>query len=85
MYSKREKRNDFCLILKIYRMLHGSKYKLLATQHIIIKKKGNELLRKNKFNLIYFSTTAFHVMALGPVWKKKFKVTNHLKSYILNI
>ena len=39
-----------------------------------IKKKGNELLRKNKFDLVYFSTTAFHVMALGPVWKKKFKV-----------
>ncbi|MES2848589.1 MAG: hypothetical protein V4685_06010 [Bacteroidota bacterium] len=39
-----------------------------------IRKKGNELLRKNKFHLVYFSTTAFHVMALGPEWKKKFKV-----------
>ena len=39
-----------------------------------IKKKGNALLRKNKFHLIYFSTTAFHVMALGPEWKRKFKV-----------
>jgi hypothetical protein len=39
-----------------------------------IKKKGNELLRKNKFDLVYFSTTAFHVMALGPGWKKKFNV-----------
>src|SRR5690606_2574433 len=27
-----------------------------------------------KFDLIYFSTTAFHVMALGPGWKRKFKV-----------
>lgn len=39
-----------------------------------IRKKGNELLRKNKFHLVYFSTTAFHVMALGPEWKRKFKV-----------
>lgn len=38
------------------------------------KKKGNELLRSKKFDLVYFSTTAFHVMALGPYWKKKFKV-----------
>ena len=39
-----------------------------------IKKKGNELLKKNKFDLVYFSTTAFHVMALGPGWKRKFNV-----------
>jgi hypothetical protein len=39
-----------------------------------IKKKGNELLQKNKFHLVYFSTTAFHVMALGPYWKRKFGV-----------
>lgn len=39
-----------------------------------IKKKGNELLRKNRFQLVYFSTTAFHVMALGPYWKRKFNV-----------
>lgn len=38
------------------------------------KKKGNELLRKKKYDLIFFSTTAFHVMALGPYWKRKFKV-----------
>src|SRR5450759_5410895 len=29
------------------------------------REKGNELLRANKFDLVYFSTTAFHVMALG--------------------
>ncbi|CAN5350972.1 hypothetical protein BH09BAC2_BH09BAC2_15770 [soil metagenome] len=39
-----------------------------------ICKKGNELLRSGKFDLIYFSTTAFHVMALGPYWKRKFDV-----------
>ena len=38
------------------------------------RKKGDELLRTGKFDLIYFSTTAFHVMALGPRWKKKFGV-----------
>ena len=39
-----------------------------------IRKKGNELLKKYKFDLVYFSTTAFHVMALGPYWKRKFNV-----------
>lgn len=39
-----------------------------------VKHKGNELLKKRKFDLIYFSTTAFHVMALGPGWKRKFNV-----------
>lgn len=39
-----------------------------------IRKKGDELLSTGKFDLVYFSTTAFHVMALGPRWKKKFGV-----------
>ena len=39
-----------------------------------IRRKGNELLKNNHFDLIFFSTTAFHVLALGPLWKKKFKV-----------
>ena len=38
------------------------------------RKKGNELLGSGDFDLIYFSTTAFHVCRLGPYWKKKFKV-----------
>lgn len=37
-------------------------------------RKGNELLRKKKFDLIFFSTTAFNFMALGPYWKKKFGI-----------
>lgn len=41
---------------------------------LFIKKKGDELLLQKKFDLVYFSTTAFHVMALGPRWKKKFGV-----------
>lgn len=39
-----------------------------------MQKRGDELLRNGKFDLIYFSTTAFHVMALGPRWKRKFGV-----------
>jgi hypothetical protein len=39
-----------------------------------IKKKGDALLQAEHFDLIYFSTTAFHVMALGPRWKRKFGV-----------
>jgi len=39
-----------------------------------LKRKGDELLKKRKFDLVYFSTTAFHVMALGPHWKKKFEI-----------
>jgi hypothetical protein len=39
-----------------------------------IRQKGNQLLKKYHFDLVYFSTTAFHVMALGPEWKRKFKV-----------
>ena len=38
------------------------------------RKKGNALLSSGKFDLVFFSTTAFHVMALGPYWKKKYKV-----------
>lgn len=38
------------------------------------RKKGNTLLASGKFDLVFFSTTAFHVMALGPYWKKKYKV-----------
>lgn len=38
------------------------------------RRKGNELLKTGKFDLVFFSTTAFHVMALGPYWKRKFKV-----------
>lgn len=37
-------------------------------------KAGNKLLREQKFDLVYFSTTVFASMPLGPLWKKKFKV-----------
>lgn len=35
---------------------------------------GNKLLREQKFDLVYFSTTMFASMPLGRLWKKKFKV-----------
>ena len=38
------------------------------------KKKVNEMLRKQQFDLIYFSTTQFQICTLGAYWKKKFKI-----------
>ncbi len=40
----------------------------------------NKLLRNNDFDLIFFSTTSFHLFALGPLMKRKYKVP-----YILDI
>ena len=37
-------------------------------------KKGNKLLKSGDFDLIYFSTTAFASMPLGPLWKRKYKI-----------
>jgi hypothetical protein len=34
----------------------------------------NKLLKKDKFDLIFFSTTMFHVGVLGPYWKWRFNV-----------
>ncbi len=36
--------------------------------------KVNKLLKKENFDLIFFSTTMFHVGVLGPYWKWRFKV-----------
>ncbi len=47
---------------------------LSMRSYFFFQKKGDELLSRRKFDLIYFSTTAFHVMALGPRWKRKFGV-----------
>lgn len=35
---------------------------------------GNRLLAREKFDAIYFSTTMFALMALGPGWKRRFGV-----------
>lgn len=38
------------------------------------RKKINEILKNNKFDLIYFSTTQFPVCILGPYWKQRFAI-----------
>jgi hypothetical protein len=35
-----------------------------------LRLKGSALLAARKFDLVYFSTTAFPVHTLGPIWKK---------------
>jgi hypothetical protein len=39
-----------------------------------LARKGNEILRAGDVDLIYFSTTAFASLSLGPYWKRKFGV-----------
>lgn len=34
----------------------------------------NQILKNEKFDLIFFSTTMFHVGALGAYWKRRFKI-----------
>ncbi len=38
------------------------------------RKKVNQLLRQQKYDLIYFSTTQFPVCILGAYWQKKFGI-----------
>ena len=38
------------------------------------RKAVNQLLKKEKFDLIYFSTTQFPVLVLGNYWSRKFKI-----------
>lgn len=38
------------------------------------KQYVNRLLKKEQFDLIYFSTTQYPVCVLGPYWKKKFEI-----------
>ena len=35
---------------------------------------GNRLLARERFDAVYFSTTMFAIMALGPLWKRRFGV-----------
>lgn len=39
-----------------------------------LRAKGKEILAGRKFDLVFFSTTMFPVMSLGPVWRKRFGV-----------
>lgn len=36
--------------------------------------KGDSLLERGQFDLVYFSTTVFEVHVLGPCWKRKYGV-----------
>ncbi len=37
-------------------------------------KWGKQNLKKNSFDLVYFSTTMFTVIVLGRIWKKKYRI-----------
>lgn len=39
-----------------------------------LKRAGEELLRREQFDAVFFSTTVFPTMAFGPKWKKEFGV-----------
>jgi len=39
-----------------------------------LAQEGARLLEHNRFDLIYFSSTAFNTFALGPIWKARFGV-----------
>ena len=41
---------------------------------LFYKQKVNALLRRESYDLIYFSTTQFPLCILGAYWKKKFKI-----------
>lgn len=38
------------------------------------RRSVKRILKDQSFDLVYFSTTVFPVMALGPYWKRKFKI-----------
>lgn len=39
-----------------------------------VQRAGDRLLRRERFDCVYFSTTCFPVMALGPRWRRLFAV-----------
>lgn len=39
-----------------------------------LRRAGGELLRSDKFDLVFFSTTLFPTMAMGPLWRRQFGV-----------
>jgi hypothetical protein len=47
---------------------------LALRSHPYLRARGNELLSSRKFDLIFFSTSLFPVMSLGPVWRKRFGI-----------
>lgn len=47
---------------------------LSLRSYYYFRKAGNKLLAQRKFDLIFFSTTLFHVCVLGRYWQKRFGV-----------
>ena len=47
---------------------------LSVRSYYSFKKTGTKLLSERQFDLVFFSTTLFHVCALGRYWQKKFGV-----------
>ncbi len=39
-----------------------------------LKRAGDQLLRRERFDAVFFSTTVFPTMAFGPKWKREFGV-----------
>jgi hypothetical protein len=39
-----------------------------------VRQAGTQLLREQQFDLVYFSTTIFSAMTLGPAWRRTFGV-----------
>ena len=39
-----------------------------------LRARGSQLLSSRPFDLVFFSTTMFPVMSLGPVWRKRFGI-----------
>lgn len=39
-----------------------------------LRAKGNEILASRKFDLVFFSTSHFPVMPLGPYWRRRFGI-----------
>lgn len=42
--------------------------------YLVYRQTVSQLLKSEKFDLIYFSTTQFQICTLGAYWKKRFKV-----------
>ncbi len=60
------------LPLKLTRCFGVGSLSLRTFFHYLFK--VNSILRKEKYDLVFFSTTSFHLLALGPIWKRIFKV-----------
>jgi hypothetical protein len=47
---------------------------LALRSHPYLRARGSQLLSSRAFDLVFFSTTMFPVMSLGPLWRKRFGI-----------